>query len=69
MDGPAAGQVEYEQSKNAVEACAKAGAKHIVYSTLDGTGDLVPHMSFKQKGEAHLDLFCILLIDICFYLT
>ena len=56
-NGPEAGEWEYGLATKAIEACAKAGAKHIVYSTLDDI-PYVPHMVWKNKGEqtsGHLD--------------
>ena len=49
MDGPAAGEYEFGLSSKAIEAAAKAGAQHIIYSTLDEV-PYVPHFHYKQEG-------------------
>lgn len=45
-------EIEIQQSTTAVEACAKAGVKHIVYSTLEDFGGdkVVPFFTTKAKG-------------------
>jgi dTDP-4-dehydrorhamnose reductase len=46
-------EIEIQQSITAVEACAKAGVKHIIYSTLEDFGGdkVVPFFTTKAKGE------------------
>jgi dTDP-4-dehydrorhamnose reductase len=45
-------EIEIQQSITAVEACAKAGVKHIIYSTLEDFGGdkVVPFFTTKAKG-------------------
>jgi hypothetical protein len=45
-------EIEVQQSTAAVDACAKAGVKHILYSALtDFEGDkAVPFFATKAKG-------------------
>jgi hypothetical protein len=50
MNNHEAGEYEAGQAKAAIRACVEAGAKHIVYSTLDDA-EVAPHMSYKAKGE------------------
>jgi hypothetical protein len=49
----AAIETEFAQSRNAVDACVKAGVKHIVFSALDEfEGDkAVPYFVSKARGE------------------
>ena len=60
MNGPEAGEFEFGISSRAIEACATAGAKHIVYSTLDDAKELCPHIDSKQRGR----LSCIGMIPV-----
>jgi len=54
FDGVEAGKWEYGLSSKAIEACVKAGAKHIVYSTLDNVS-YVPHFSYKNDVSKWAD--------------
>lgn len=53
LDAVAAGKYEVELSQNAVDACVKAGIKHIVYSTLDDLPAEITceHLASKAKGK------------------
>ncbi|RSH85557.1 hypothetical protein EHS25_003696 [Saitozyma podzolica] len=49
-------EIEIQQSITAVEACAKAGVKHIIYSTLEDFGGdkVVPFFTTKAKVTQHI---------------
>jgi nucleoside-diphosphate-sugar epimerase len=51
LDAHEAGEYESSQTKAAIEACVKAGASHIVYSAMDHTDGLAPHMDSKYKSK------------------
>jgi hypothetical protein len=53
LDAHEAGEYESNQSKTAIQACVKAGASHIVYSMLDNTDGVAPHLDSKYKSECH----------------
>ena len=53
FDGEGAGEYEFGLSSRAIEACANAGVKHIIYSTLHDI-EYVPHFKYKAKGRSLL---------------
>ncbi|ORX39408.1 hypothetical protein BD324DRAFT_619602 [Kockovaella imperatae] len=48
FNGKEAGEYEYGVATRAIEAVVKAGAKHIIYSSLDDC-PFVPHFHYKQE--------------------
>jgi hypothetical protein len=53
--------LEIRQSVAAVEACKRAGIKHIVYSALDDLPEElhVPHYASKAKGKPYAQWFAL----------